>query len=429
VKAFLFLGTALLISAGIVLAGNEDLPRTLAELNRWYVEPPTGQNAATIILEATAALRITDADSNSLSLPRIGNVQLPQPDKPIPADMKAAITEFIQRNEPALGLFGQAAQFQQSRYPIDLNQGKSVLLPHLLKLKQAAKILELSSVSHAVAGQSGEAGDDLLTSFALARSLESEPVLISQLVRVACDSIAVDALEQILNRITLSTHTLDQLQDSLRQYEAREAMGLGFTRAFVGEQVSDLSAFEMAPDQYLTVPDNATPEERKKFEIEIMETMKMDRNYCQTTFDRALALRSRPFPGRLSQDVFAEAEIAATNKNLRLSCLFFAALDAIAPKEAGDLANLRLAQTAIALEKFRSDHANRYPDALTELTPNYLPSVPADPFDGKPLRYRKTGEGYVLYSIGRNLKDDGGKPGHGMEGDIVFSVISPPPAS
>jgi hypothetical protein len=108
--------------------------------------------------------------------------------------------------------------------------------------------------------------------------------------------------------------------------------------------------------------------------------------------------------------------------------MFFAALNNVAPKEAGSLANLRLAQTAVSLEKFRFAHANRYPESLNQLTPNYLNAVPADPFDGQGLRYRKAGNGYVLYSIGRNLKDDGGKPGIGREGDIVFAVVKPPPS-
>src|ERR1035441_3788064 len=34
-----------------------------------------------------------------------------------------------------------------------------------------------------------------------------------------------------------------------------------------------------------------------------------------------------------------------------------------------------------------------------------------DPYDGKPLRYKKlTPKGYVVYSIGRNRVDDGGFP-------------------
>jgi RNA polymerase sigma factor (sigma-70 family) len=40
-----------------------------------------------------------------------------------------------------------------------------------------------------------------------------------------------------------------------------------------------------------------------------------------------------------------------------------------------------------------------------------LPAVPEDPYDGKPLRYKKLSpKGYVVYSLGRNRQDDGGTP-------------------
>ena len=40
--------------------------------------------------------------------------------------------------------------------------------------------------------------------------------------------------------------------------------------------------------------------------------------------------------------------------------------------------------------------------------PEYLDTVPEDPFDGKPLRYKRLPKGYVVYSIGWDGKDDGG---------------------
>jgi hypothetical protein len=96
-------------------------------------------------------------------------------------------------------------------------------------------------------------------------------------------------------------------------------------------------------------------------------------------------------------------------------------------REAKCLACFRLAMTAVALEQFRAA-SGKYPATLNELTPNYLDAAPADPFDGQPLRYRLQGAGYLLYSIGQDLKDDGGKRMHGTEflGDIVFSVTTPP---
>jgi len=63
---------------------------------------------------------------------------------------------------------------------------------------------------------------------------------------------------------------------------------------------------------------------------------------------------------------------------------------------------------------------------LTALTPVYLTATPLDPFDGQPLRYRKQGDGYVLYSIGSDLNDDSGARKTGKNGDIVFTVVTPP---
>jgi hypothetical protein len=82
-----------------------------------------------------------------------------------------------------------------------------------------------------------------------------------------------------------------------------------------------------------------------------------------------------------------------------------------------------LGETAIALRLYRKEHG-RYPENLSALVPRYLPSVPADPFDGKPLRYRREGTGFRLWSIGPDRKDDGGvegKPGWWVQGDIVWA--------
>lgn len=70
---------------------------------------------------------------------------------------------------------------------------------------------------------------------------------------------------------------------------------------------------------------------------------------------------------------------------------------------------LRLAQTAIALERFHFDEGH-YPQSLSELTPRYLPSQPIDPWDGENhLRYTLRPAGRpALWSIGENQTDDNG---------------------
>jgi hypothetical protein len=87
---------------------------------------------------------------------------------------------------------------------------------------------------------------------------------------------------------------------------------------------------------------------------------------------------------------------------------------------------LETARAAIAVERFRLAHGT-LPRNLNELTPAFLSAVPEDYFAGPgvPLRYRVRDNGeYVVYSIGRNGKDDLGKESKRgyHEGDLTFTV-------
>jgi hypothetical protein len=82
------------------------------------------------------------------------------------------------------------------------------------------------------------------------------------------------------------------------------------------------------------------------------------------------------------------------------------------------------ARAALALERFRL--ANGHPPAqIAEMVPAFLPAVPLDPFDGRPLRYLPEEHGYAFYSVGENRKDDGGDDTPGKNLDVVFRVACP----
>ena len=70
-------------------------------------------------------------------------------------------------------------------------------------------------------------------------------------------------------------------------------------------------------------------------------------------------------------------------------------------------ARRRIVVTAIALKRYELKHG-KYPTMLSDLAPAFISSVPLDPVDGKPLRYRLAGGNFLLYSVGENGKDDGG---------------------
>src|SRR5262249_44363375 len=70
-------------------------------------------------------------------------------------------------------------------------------------------------------------------------------------------------------------------------------------------------------------------------------------------------------------------------------------------------ASLRTLIVAVAAERFRKANG-RWPESVAELVPVYLADVPLDPYDGKPIRFKRTPEGLVIYCVGRDRADDGG---------------------
>jgi len=80
----------------------------------------------------------------------------------------------------------------------------------------------------------------------------------------------------------------------------------------------------------------------------------------------------------------------------------------------------------IALHRFKAIK-NVWPARLEALVPDYLAALPLDPYSSKPLVYRPSEDGaeFVLYSVGENRKDDGGRRDETMTaraetGDLVF---------
>ena len=72
------------------------------------------------------------------------------------------------------------------------------------------------------------------------------------------------------------------------------------------------------------------------------------------------------------------------------------------------LTTSRLAIAVAGLERHRLATGS-YPKALSDLVPKWVPTVPLDPMDGQPLRYRLNADGtFTVYGIGPNHADDNG---------------------
>jgi len=130
---------------------------------------------------------------------------------------------------------------------------------------------------------------------------------------------------------------------------------------------------------------------------------------------------------RLNAAKAIEAKRKSTSQAHILLHVIVPTFSTITSIDTRNIAQLRTAWVALAIERYRLA-AGKLPEALAELVPAYLDAVPTDPFDGKELRYEKLGVGFVVYSIDKDLRDDGGseepqgKKKRGESWDVTFIV-------
>ena len=88
-------------------------------------------------------------------------------------------------------------------------------------------------------------------------------------------------------------------------------------------------------------------------------------------------------------------------------------------------ARLRCASAGLACERYRLARGT-WPSSLDDLVPGFIPRVPIDPFDGKPLRLRRASDGLTIYSVGEDGRDDGGQteavPRSSAGNDVEFRL-------
>ena len=83
-----------------------------------------------------------------------------------------------------------------------------------------------------------------------------------------------------------------------------------------------------------------------------------------------------------------------------------------------------LLRVGLALAHYKAENG-KYPEALAELAPKYINTLPVDAFGGTPFVYRRRAEGYLLYSLGPNQRDEEGRSDDENGDDQVIEVPRP----
>jgi hypothetical protein len=160
--------------------------------------------------------------------------------------------------------------------------------------------------------------------------------------------------------------------------------------------------------------------------------LKRDQAIAIDIYADAFAIESAPYASTSRARAALEGKFSA-----RRFCLARYTIPAILSAQLYvEKARCRLVSTAAAVAALRFHKDNgRWPLSLSELVPVYLEEIPQDSINGGELAYSLIEDGIMIYSLGENGIDDGGKPSlvvppdeeQDASDDVGFRIWSAPP--
>lgn len=365
--------------------------------------------------------------------------------KPWSAKKFPDVAAWLEKNEKPLALAIEATKRPRYYYPLVAQRkaGKSqglltALLPGVQKCRGLGSALIVRAMLRMHEKKIDEAWNDLLAVHRLARLVGRGGTLIEGLVGVALDNIACNADLAFIEAAKLDSKKLKQCLVDLKALPPMPRMADKMNLAerfwfleFVMmldrdgvEQLKQVMAKEndattklLAKIAFTDIQWDSAMRASNKFYDRLHAAMSLKERSAR---ERAMTLVERDIKvlkGSISniEDVLARITRAPNHAEAKgkylgdlMICLLMPAVAKV--QTAADRIEQmeRNLHVAFALAAYKSDNGS-FPMTLEALAPKYLAKAPNDLFSEKALIYRTTEKGYLLYSVGVNGKDDGGR--------------------
>jgi hypothetical protein len=379
---------------------------------------------------------------------RPGSAPIAPSPQPTPEATWEDLAAELETIRPALAQIRHACQAESLDWGIDFANGFETLLPYLAPCKAAVQRLQAAMLLALRENRLDDALDLLDSQLRLARNLNRNGVVIDELVRIAIGSIAFNSTWELLQAEGWTDPQLQRVASAWQQTPFLQSMlrGLQMERAVT---IRECALLRQSPSRLATLTARlgsgpSASSDSNSLIGTITEGLRRLTGSAGATAparwwawfrswdDERCALES--FEGILQA---AATRLQLANASPRLWPLrppngqAFVPSDTlshnapnrhlVASQPIGSLPGAtakafraemlrEMALTAIALQRYRL-RRGAFPDALDRLVPEFLPDLPLDWFDGRPLRYRRIApDRFLLYSVNQDGEDDGGDP-------------------
>jgi hypothetical protein len=349
--------------------------------------------------------------------------------------------EWLTANEKPLTILVEASRRPRRHDPVIGEMVIAIPLPGPQASRDVARALVARSMLRAHEGNADEAWQDLLACHRLARLVGQGPTLVEALVAVTINGMACAGDQALLEHGKLTPAQIAVMREDLAKLPPMPKMAdkLDVTERF--EFLDAVGAMARQGPESLNDPTTGYGYRNRSKAESLLEAFSMRAvdwdiilRMGNSWYDRLVEASRKPTHAerkkalrKINADLEELAKSARGLKSLLffllwnrreavsermgqiVVALFLPALSGAVEAEDRSTMQIELTDLAFALAAYRADHGS-YPTELADLTPKYVATVPKDIFNNDTdLHYKREGGGYLLYSVGSNGKDDGGK--------------------
>lgn len=298
------------------------------------------------------------------------------------------------------GAFALLRQGLKQQYQQPASRSWSAMFPYFARYRELARRFTIESKTHLLRGKNGAAADSALDTIQFGTQVPRGGPLIAALVGQAMQSMGQRQMFIVLPHLNAI-----ESKSAARRMEKICAMQLPYAQTLREEKWSTQAAMLeilRKPDWASQFASNVggTPATFwNKWRYSLVGKRRVMDNFTKY-MDKTIAEAAKPYAK------MQEVPVPDDPVNQMIAPVFSRSRFSFTRGETGSA----LILVSLCLRVYRLEHGD-YPEKLSLLAPNYLQKIPADPFgNGEPLRYKKQGATYKLWSIGPDLKDNNGAP-------------------
>lgn len=270
----------------------------------------------------------------------------------------------------------------------------STLLPYVQNTRSVARLLDLEFEDAVRRDDRDAAFHCLMALVGTGRSLEAEPIIVAQLVRVAVNSIALEDLKMALELDLLDEN---QLRKLLRQLRTIDDFGPKYRTAIVGERAMAQQVFDdpsgigrYGDSPAISLPLGARPIDAL-YHLDVMERAESVATEDLNQFFQ----QAEELDQALSREMNDAGGLRGFDRTM--TNLLIPAMGAYGQAITREAMSVRIAKLAVAARLFEQRHG-RWPQIIDELLEKSsdLDLGPVQPIGQKPFGFMATDDGVQL---------------------------------